>query len=106
MPAPFQQMLDSTYSRLGENAVYTPPGGGTAVNVTVMRMTQGDGLLDGFNETRHIGAGGLFAVRVSELAAPARDGALALGGVSYTVQAKPRHTDEQALEWRLDCAKD
>jgi len=98
----FTQMVDDIYtSPVARAATYTPEGG-VAAAVRVLRIEL-DPLVDS-GTFSHVGKGAILAVRISDVAAPAIGDAVAVGGLSYKVQAKPRFRNERALEWRLDCA--
>ena len=93
-----QRTVDSLFTKLGVEAVYTP-NGGSAVDVTVIRRHP-DEILD-VAESRIHTETSLFEVRASEIAAPAADDQISVGDSTFVVKGEPLK-DQHGLVWRLE----
>lgn len=98
MADPFQRMHDSTFRRLGVDAVYTPPSG-DPINCRAI-FVQPDVDWRG-GEGAVTTPSRIAEVRVSEVAEMKEKGRLAIGGQSFTVQ-KASRPDADRLLWRLE----
>ncbi|HYD29196.1 head-tail joining protein [Brevundimonas sp.] len=84
-----------------ELGVYTPPGGGAAVEGVPLVRDADRSFVD-------LGRSGaaleriVFLVPVSALAAPAEEGVLEVAGKTIVLSAPPRPEDRAGLVWRLE----
>ncbi len=93
-------VLDGSFAIFGISATYTPDGG-EASSITVIRSQEDE--ISNFGDTRIQSENrGLFEVRKSELAVPAKGGIVTVDGVDFTVKSF-RTLDEEKLLWLLDC---
>lgn len=99
MPQP-DDSLAAVFAALGRAASYQPAAGGAAYAVTVMPRTE-EQIDTGFGPSRIQAARGLFDVRQAEVAAPADDDLVGVGGRSYRVRSWSS-PDSYRLTWRLD----
>ena len=95
-----QGAIDAAFELQGIDATYTPVAG-SPVTVKVIPSEE-DELVDvpGIG-SRIQTETTLFDVRLSEIAAPAKNAALVVAGTSYTIAARS-HPDPRKLIWRLD----
>jgi hypothetical protein len=83
----------------GVAASYTPPGGGSAIACTVIFDAR-DRELE-FGRGAAIMQGQTLQVRRSEVSAPAKGGAFAVGPATLTVLDDPRSDDPDRHIWRM-----
>lgn len=100
MSAHAETTVDAVFDHLGERALYTAPAGGDAIACRIMRDVQDAEIGAG----RVVVRGGLFVVRVSEIAAPAKGGQFQLVddddaaiGAPFKVLDEPRTPDGDVL---------
>ncbi|MCW2242802.1 head-tail joining protein [Azospirillum canadense] len=99
MANPFQRLLDSTFLRLGTEAVYTPPDGGAPVPCWVT-FRQPDAEFSAFGGGVTLPAR-IAEVRAAEVAAPEESGTLAVAGQTYRITRATQPDADRRL-WRLE----
>jgi hypothetical protein len=106
-----QATTDTTFEMLGAPAIYyarigtEPEIFAPALAITVLPTTR-DGVVSGYTETTLISAERIFEIRVSEVAAPARNDRLVFGGITYRILEDPIRRDKRALKWTVGCKKE
>lgn len=96
----FAAAVDALFAdpNIATEAVYTPAGGGA---LTVRVVARRPDEIVGFGDTRIHTATAMFDMRVSEVAAPAEDDRLDVGGETFVVQGEPVR-DRDGLIWTLN----
>jgi hypothetical protein len=98
----FRDMIGLLFdSEVAEDATYTPPGGGDAVDIRVVPVL--DDEIIGFGQTRVQAGRGLFRVTVAQLDDPPEvDGVIGYATKNFRIKALPRCEDPLRLEWTIE----
>jgi hypothetical protein len=91
------EAIDQVFAAFGDQAVYSPPGGGVGVACMVIR-DQSDRETD-FSRGRAIGKGDTIEVRASEVASPAKGGSFVIGVDTVAIIDAPEAADPDRLIW-------
>ena len=94
-----QSSADVAFEVQGEEATYTPKGGGPVVVRVIPR--QPDEVVE-FGATRLVSSTTLFDVRMSEVADPVKGDSLVYAGLTFVVQGEPTARKARRLVWTLD----
>jgi len=99
MSDPFDAMVDDVFAEegFGFDASYTPPGGGDAQGIRVLRQQEGNGLIPSLGTMGAAGAARIFEVRRSEVT-PQKGGTITLGTEDFTIaDILPADADERLI---------
>jgi hypothetical protein len=97
-----QRTIDSIFSRLGEDVVFTVAGG-QPLTVRAVRR-QPDEIMDVASSRLHVETT-IFQLRVVEVAAPKAGDTLQLGNESFIIQGEPQR-EQHGLVWKLEAYLD
>lgn len=96
----FDLVVERNFFVMGEDATYTPAGGGAPVSIKVMPRRP-DELLE-FGDSMIVTGTNIFDVRVADIAAPAEGDTITYNGTAYIVQGEPQSRDSDRLIWSLN----